>query len=92
MCGRFEIHSKREIIVKVFQVDSITFDVKQNDNIASRQDVVVIINDGIPDLMVKFKRSDVINLLDSGDNVPVRVTGTVGTMTFEGIDTIRVIP
>jgi hypothetical protein len=48
--------------------------------------------DGIPDLMVKFKRSDVINLLDSGDIVPVRVTGTAGTMTFEGIDTIRVIP
>ena len=48
--------------------------------------------DGIPDLMVKFKRSDVINLLDSGDPVPVRVSGTVGTMTFEGIDTIRVIP
>jgi hypothetical protein len=48
--------------------------------------------DGIPDLMVKFKRSDVINLLDCGDNVPVRVTGTAGTMTFEGIDTIRVIP
>jgi hypothetical protein len=48
--------------------------------------------DGIPDLMVKFKRSDVINLLPNGDKVTVRVTGTVGTTTFEGVDTIRVIP
>ena len=52
---------------------------------------LAISKDGIPDLMVKFKRSDVNNLLDSGDNVPVRVTGTAGTMTFEGIDMIRVI-
>ena len=48
--------------------------------------------DGIPDLMVKFKRSDAINLLPNGDKVTVRVTGTVGTTTFEGVDTIRVIP
>src|SRR3990172_2213200 len=47
--------------------------------------------DGIPDLMVKFKRSDVINLLPNGDKVTVRVTGTVGTTTFEGVDTIRVM-
>jgi len=38
--------------------------------------------------MVKFKRADVINLLPSGDNVQVLVTGTVGTTTFEGVDTI----
>jgi subtilase family serine protease/prenyltransferase beta subunit len=48
--------------------------------------------DGIPDLMVKFKRSDVINLLPDGDSVPVRVTGRAGSTTFEGIDIIRVIP
>lgn len=48
-------------------------------------------NAGIPDLKVKFKRSDVINLLPNGDNVQVLVTGTVGTITFEGVDTIRVI-
>ncbi|MFZ3136431.1 MAG: CARDB domain-containing protein [Thermodesulfovibrionales bacterium] len=47
--------------------------------------------DGIKDLMVKFKRNDVINLLPSGDNVQVLVTGTVGTTTFEGVDVIRVI-
>ena len=46
---------------------------------------------GIQDLMVKFKRADVINLLPNGDNVLVHVTGTVGTVTFEGVDTIRVI-
>jgi hypothetical protein len=47
--------------------------------------------DGIPDLKVKFKRADVINLLPEGDNVFVHVTGTVGTIAFEGVDTIRVI-
>jgi hypothetical protein len=47
--------------------------------------------DGIPDLMVKFKRSDVINALPPGDNVPVQVTGKVGSTTFNGVDVIRVI-
>ncbi len=48
-------------------------------------------HDGIPDLMVKFDRNAVINLLPAGDNIMVTVTGTVGTTTFEGVDTIRVI-
>ena len=48
--------------------------------------------DGIPDLMVKFNRSSVINILPNGDNVIVHVTGMVGTTTFEGVDIIRVIP
>ncbi|KPK01412.1 MAG: hypothetical protein AMK71_05745 [Nitrospira bacterium SG8_35_4] len=48
--------------------------------------------DGIPDLIVKFKRRDVIDVLTEGDEVPVRVSGTVGTTTFEGMDSIRVIP
>jgi hypothetical protein len=46
--------------------------------------------DGIPDLMVKFKRSEVINVLPNGDNVTVHVTGKVGAVTFEGVDVIRV--
>ncbi len=40
---------------------------------------------------VKFKRSDVINILPVGDSVIVHVTGNVGSITFEGIDIIRVI-
>ena len=48
--------------------------------------------DGIPDLMVKFNRDDVINILPNGDNIPVHVTGIVGSTTFEGVDRIRVIP
>ena len=47
--------------------------------------------DGIPDLMVKFNRSDLINLLTAGDKVTVQVTGKVGSMLFEGVDVIRVI-
>jgi hypothetical protein len=48
-------------------------------------------HDGIPDLLVKFRRSDVINILPEGDDVPVTVSGTVGTTSFEGMDSIRVI-
>ena len=48
--------------------------------------------DGIPDLMVKFRRSDVISVLSTGERIPVHVTGKAGAMTFEGVDIIRVIP
>jgi subtilase family serine protease len=48
-------------------------------------------SDGIKDLMVKFKRSDVINKLPNGENVKVHVSGKVGTTTFDGVDKIRVI-
>ncbi len=47
--------------------------------------------DGIPDLMVKFKRSDVINLLPNGEQVTVHVTGRVGVTTLDGVDIIRVM-
>jgi hypothetical protein len=47
--------------------------------------------DGIPDLMVKFKRDDVISFLPAGDNIIIQVTGTAGDVTFEGFDIIRVI-
>jgi hypothetical protein len=48
-------------------------------------------HDGIPDLMVKLYRNAVINLLPAGDRIAVTVTGPVGTTTFEGVDSIRVI-
>lgn len=47
--------------------------------------------DGIADLMVKFKRNELIGLLSAGDRVPVHVTGKVGAMSFEGVDIIKVI-
>jgi hypothetical protein len=47
--------------------------------------------DGIADLMVKFRRSAVISILSTGEQVPVHVTGKAGAMTFEGVDIIRVI-
>lgn len=47
--------------------------------------------DGIADLMVKFRRGDLINMLEAGDKVPVHMTGTAGPMMFEGVDVIRVI-
>ncbi len=46
---------------------------------------------GIPDLMVKFKRSDGIRILPLGESVPVHVTGKAGTTSFEGVDVIRVM-
>lgn len=48
--------------------------------------------DGIPDLMVKFDRQDVIDILSSGDYVEIKITGelTDGTK-WEGVDYIKVI-
>ena len=43
------------------------------------------------ELTVKFKRDDVIAVLPVGDHVPVHVTGTIGSTSFEGVDIIRVI-
>jgi hypothetical protein len=48
--------------------------------------------DGFADLMVKFRRSDAINVLPLGDSVTVHVTGKVGSTTFDGVDVIRVMP
>ena len=49
-------------------------------------------NDGIPDLMVKFSRSAVAQILQPGDNVEIKVSGTlVSGMEFEGVDYITVI-
>jgi len=48
--------------------------------------------DGIPDLMVKFDREAVIELLEPGENVLVTISGNLdGGLLFEGTDTIRVI-
>jgi len=49
-------------------------------------------SDGVPDLMVKFDRSDVQDVLEPGNEVEVTVTGKLTDGTpFEGTDTIRVI-
>ncbi len=46
MCGRFEIHSTIEILAKLFALDSATFDIRPNYNIAPSQNVTAVINDG----------------------------------------------
>ena len=43
------------------------------------------------EIKVKFDRREVLNVLPNGEHVKVHVTGIVGTTTFEGVDTIRVI-
>jgi len=49
-------------------------------------------HDGVPDLMVKFDRSSVQDILEPGDEVEITVTGELTDRTlFEGSDTIRVI-
>lgn len=48
-------------------------------------------DDGIDDLMVKFDRSTVQEILEVGEEVEITVTGKVAGTSFEGSDTIRVI-
>lgn len=49
-------------------------------------------NDGIPDLMVKFDRQAVQDILEPGDGVEIKITGELNDGTkFEGLDYIRVI-
>lgn len=47
--------------------------------------------DGVPDLMVKFDRSAVQELVSVGGNVELTVIGKWGPAPFRGSDTIRVI-
>jgi putative SOS response-associated peptidase YedK len=46
MCGRFEIHSAIEIILRLFQIEGSTFDVQPNYNIAPSQEIAIVVNDG----------------------------------------------
>lgn len=49
-------------------------------------------NDGIPDLMVKFDRSDVEDMLTPSESVTLKITGSLKTGEgFEGGDDFRVI-
>ncbi|MEE9270031.1 MAG: hypothetical protein V3V49_07195 [Candidatus Krumholzibacteria bacterium] len=47
--------------------------------------------DGTPDLMVKFSREAVQDILDVGDDIELKITGLVGEARFEAYDHIRVI-
>lgn len=48
-------------------------------------------NDDIPDLMVKFNRQDVQDILEQGNNVEIIVSGELSNVVkFEGSDHIRV--
>jgi hypothetical protein len=47
-------------------------------------------NDGIPDLMVKFDRSAVKEIVSPG-NITLTLTGEINGRSFEGSDTIKVI-
>jgi hypothetical protein len=47
-------------------------------------------SDGIPDLMVKFAKREVIPLLSAGENT-LTITGVVSGEIFEGFDTITAI-
>jgi len=49
-------------------------------------------SDGIPDLMVKFSRAAVQNILSIGDQVKITISGKlIDGRLFEGTDTIKVI-
>lgn len=69
--------------------------VKLNDAVSAEESPTEVGDhdeDGIPDLMVKFDRARVQNLLSPGDEVELTVTGELTDGTpFSGSDTIRVI-
>ena len=48
-------------------------------------------SDSVPDLMVKFDRSAVQNIISVGGQVEITITGQVAGTAFEGSDIIRVI-
>jgi hypothetical protein len=47
--------------------------------------------DGVPDLMVKFSRCDVADMLDVGEEIVVTIAGEVAGISFEGNDSIKVV-
>ncbi len=68
--------------------------VRLNDIVPAETEPVAIGDydeDGCPDLMVKFARPDVIDILSPGEGIPVAVTGYVGDNPFGGTDYIRII-
>jgi len=77
----------------VNDIDAST--VSLNDAISAEQKPITIgdyDSDGVPDLMVKFARSDVQDVLEPGDEVELTVSGELTNGTpFEGVDTSRVI-
>jgi len=48
-------------------------------------------NDGVPDIMVKFDRAAVQDILTIGDQVEITISGEVTGITFAGSDIIKVI-
>ena len=47
--------------------------------------------DGVPDLMVKFDRAAVQDILAAGEEVEITITGEVSGITLKGSDSIRVM-
>ena len=47
--------------------------------------------DGVGDLMVKFDRGEVQDILETGNEIEMSISGEVDGIPFEGNDTIRVI-
>ncbi len=48
-------------------------------------------SNGVPDLMVKFDRQEVIAIVETGERVKIKISGKVAGAVFEGANEIRVI-
>lgn len=48
-------------------------------------------NDGIPDLMVKFDRQEVIAIADANNMVKVEISGNIADKVFKGSDEVRIM-
>jgi hypothetical protein len=79
-----------------FNVSNITISSILLNNIVPSESNPINISDydydGLPDLMVKFSKSEVAQILQSGDDVEITVSGELNDGTkWEGVDFIKVI-
>ena len=55
MCGRFDCHSKMEIIAKIFAVDDVSCDFTANYNVAPSQNILIVVSAGNKNRLVVSK-------------------------------------
>ena len=74
--------------------DLVASSIRLNDVVAIHPDFAPVVGDndrdGVPELEVHFRRSDLDAILPAGDSVPVTVTGQITGGVFHGSDVVEV--